>query len=367
MKILISGGGTGGHVFPAIAIAQAIRRLVPDSEILFVGARGRMEMEQVPKAGFAIEGLWISGFQRRLTWQNLLFPVKLVGSLARAWRILQRFRPDVVVGVGGYASGPVLEVATRLGVPTLIQEQNSYPGATNRLLAGRVGRICVAWPGMERWFPAEKVVRTGNPVRREIATATDAQAARRHFGLAPATTTVLVTGGSLGARSLNEAMMAASAKIGARKDVQWLWQTGRLYEATCAASATAARSNVRALPFLDRMDQAWAAADIVICRAGALTLSELCVAGKAGILVPSPNVVADHQTRNAETLVDRQAALLVPDAEADRAIDEALALAADDARRRSLANNARALAIPDADTRIAREVLRLAGFEGTGA
>ncbi|RMD72256.1 MAG: UDP-N-acetylglucosamine--N-acetylmuramyl-(pentapeptide) pyrophosphoryl-undecaprenol N-acetylglucosamine transferase, partial [Bacteroidetes bacterium] len=260
LKILISGGGTGGHVFPAIAIAHAIRRLAPDSEILFVGAQGRMEMEQVPKAGFAIEGLWISGFQRRLTWQNLLFPVKLASSLARAWHILRRFQPDVVVGVGGYASGPVLEVATRMGLPTLIQEQNSYPGATNRLLAPRVDRICVAWPGMERWFPEAKVVRTGNPVRREIAATADPAAARAHFGLDPHATTVLVTGGSLGARSLNEAMMAAAAKIGARPDVQWLWQTGRLYAEACAASATAELPQVRALPFVDRMDLAWAAA-----------------------------------------------------------------------------------------------------------
>ncbi len=364
LKILISGGGTGGHVFPAIAIGKAIRRLAPEAEILFVGALGRMEMEQVPKAGFAIEGLWISGFQRRLTWHNLLFPAKLGASLVRAWRILRRFRPSVVVGVGGYASGPVLEVATRMGVPTLLQEQNSYPGATNRLLASRVDRICVAWPDMERWFPPHKLVRTGNPVRQEIARAATAVAeARRFFGLEPDKATVLVTGGSLGARSLNEAMKGAAREIAARPEVQWLWQTGRLYAADCGASATAALPHVRALPFLDRMELAWAAATVVICRAGALTLSELCVAGRAGVLVPSPNVVADHQRRNAETLVRAGAALLVPDERADRAIEQALALARNRDRREALAARARALAVPDADLRIAREVLALAGCE----
>lgn len=364
LRILISGGGTGGHVFPAVAIGKAILRLAPESELLFVGALGRMEMEQVPKAGFAIEGLWISGLQRRLTWQNLLVPVKLVASLARAWRIIRRFRPHVVVGVGGYASGPILELAVRMGVPTLIQEQNSYPGATNRLLATRVDRICVAWPGMAQWFPAHKLVRTGNPVRREIAqAATGVAEARAFFGLDPEKTTVLVTGGSQGARSLNEAMMAATKKIAARSDVQWLWQTGRYYAAKCGASATAALSHVRAVPFFDQMELAWAAASVAICRAGALTLSELCVAGRAGVLVPSPNVVADHQTRNAQTLVRAGAALLVPDERAEQAVEQALMLAGDRHRREALAARARALAVPDADLHIAKEVLALARYD----
>jgi len=360
-KILISGGGTGGHVFPAIAIGQALSRLDANVELLFVGAKGRMEMEQVPKAGFAIEGLWISGFQRRMTWGNMLFPIKLATSMAKAWQLVRRFAPDVVVGVGGYASGPVLEVATRKGLPTLIQEQNSYPGATNRLLAARVDRICVAWPGMERWFPAEKLVYTGNPVRRQIVAAADRRAeGRAYFGLAPDKPTILVVGGSLGARTLNEALIAAYERIAAHKQVQWLWQTGKLYAQVCLTSATAALPQVVAQPFLDCMELAWAAADVVICRAGALTLSELCVAGKAGVLVPSPNVVADHQTHNARTLVEAGAALMVPDAQAVRAVAQALALIDDAPRRTQLAERARQLAKPHADRHIAREVLALA-------
>lgn len=362
-RILISGGGTGGHVFPAIAIADAVRARMPDADILFVGAQGRIEMEKVPKAGYRIEGLWISGFQRRLTWQNLLFPIKLISSLWKARQIVRRFRPDVVVGVGGYASGPVLRVATSMGIPALIQEQNSWAGVTNRLLANRVQRICVAYEGMERFFPADKIVLTGNPVRAGLLNNSVSKAeAAAHFGFSATTPTIFVFGGSLGALALNEALAASAEAIAAHPDVQVLWQVGKLYEARFAQCDTACLPNVRALPFVDRMDLAYALADVVICRAGALTISELCVVGKPAILIPSPNVAEDHQTQNALALARKDAAVMVSNAEARQQLfAQALTLLQDEQRRQTLARNIRALARPDAAARIAQEVLRLAG------
>ncbi len=361
-RIIISGGGTGGHVFPAIAIADAIREAAPEAEILFVGARDKIEMEKVPKAGYPIEGLWISGFHRSLTWRNLAFPLKLLSSLWRSRAILRAFRPDVVVGVGGFASGPVLEMAGRLGIPTLIQEQNSYAGVTNRLLANRAARICVAYEGMERYFPAGKIVLTGNPVRRDLlAPAASRAEAAAHFGFDPARPILFVFGGSLGARSINEAMAANHERLAARPDVQLLWQTGKLYADTFGNGATAALSNVEARPFIDRMDLAYAMADVVICRAGALTLSELCLVAKPAILIPSPNVAEDHQTMNARALAEREAALLLPDAEAPaRLFGLACELLDEEERRRQLSRNIKRLARPHAAEHIAGEVLNLA-------
>jgi len=361
LKIIISGGGTGGHIFPAIAIANAIKTRRPDADILFVGAKGKMEMEKVPRAGYPIKGLWISGFQRKLTLRNLLFPIKLVSSLLRANQIIRSFKPDVAVGVGGYASGPLLEMATRKGIPALIQEQNSYAGVTNRLLAKKVQRICVAYENMERYFPQEKLVLTGNPVRSDL---TEVSATREealaHFGLDSAKKTLLLFGGSLGARTLNQAMAASAAALRAREDVQVLWQCGRLYVEDFQNSETAKLPNVQMQAFIDRMDLAYKMADLVVCRAGALTISELQLVGKPAMLVPSPNVAEDHQTKNALALVERDAAIMLPDAEAKaQMIPEALALLDHSERLQELSTNVHAMAKTDAAGQIADEVLNL--------
>lgn len=360
-RVLISGGGTGGHVFPAIAIADAVKAQAPEAEILFVGALGKIEMEKVPQAGYRIEGLWISGFQRKLTLRNLLFPVKLLSSMWKARRIVRTFRPDVAVGVGGFASGPTLENACRMGIPALVQEQNSYAGVTNRLLANKVQRVCVAYEGMERFFPADKIVLTGNPVRSDLArlTATKAEAAA-HFQLEADKRTVLVFGGSLGALALNEAMLANTALMAAHSDVQFLWQCGKLYIERFSQCEAARLPNVRILPFVDRMDLAYTLADVIVGRAGALTISELCLVGKPAILIPSPNVAEDHQTKNAQALADKSAALMIPNSEASaRLMKEALELLNDEARCRQLSTNIRTLAKPNAAEEIAREVLGL--------
>ena len=361
-KIIISGGGSGGHIFPAIAIADAIKEKQPDADILFVGAKGKMEMEKVPKAGYPIQGLWISGFHRQLTLRNLLFPLKLLSSLLSAWRIIRRFKPDVVVGVGGFASGPLLEVASRRGFPTLIQEQNSYAGVTNRLLAKKVDKACVAYEGMERFFPADKLVLTGNPVRKALQ---ESQANREegasHFGLDPKRPILFVFGGSLGARSLNLAMAANAGLLKERPEVQMLWQYGQLYEEQFGQCETARLPNVQARPFIDRMDLAYAMADVIICRSGALTISELCFVGKPAIFIPSPNVAEDHQSKNAQALVDAGAAWVVRDEEAKAlAVVKALELLNDEPSRKQLGENIRKLAMPNAAARIAEEVLKLA-------
>jgi UDP-N-acetylglucosamine--N-acetylmuramyl-(pentapeptide) pyrophosphoryl-undecaprenol N-acetylglucosamine transferase len=363
LRIVMSGGGTGGHIFPALAIADQLRALAPRAAFLFVGARGRMEMERIPKAGYPIEGLWISGIQRRLTPDNLLFPLKLGVSLWQAWRILRRFRPAVAVGVGGYASGPTLEVATRMGIPTLIQEQNSFPGITNRLLGRRVDRICVAYEGMERFFPPEKIELLGNPMRRDlIGLKLSAGEGRQRLGLERDRPTLLVLGGSLGARSLNEAMQAAEDRWRRRTNVQVLWQVGRFYAGDMQNTAVAALPNVHARAFLEDMPAAYAAADVVLCRAGALTLSELAVLGKAAVLVPSPNVAEDHQTRNARALAGQGAAWMISDAEArEGAVDKALELLDAPEKRKELEIAIKQRARPEAALHIARAVLELAG------
>jgi UDP-N-acetylglucosamine--N-acetylmuramyl-(pentapeptide) pyrophosphoryl-undecaprenol N-acetylglucosamine transferase len=369
IRVIISGGGTGGHVFPAIAIADAIKEKRPDAEILFVGAKGKIEMEKVPKAGYPIEGLWISGFHRRLTLRNLLFPVKLISSLLKSAAIVNRFKPQVVVGVGGFASGPLLEVAYRMGIPSLIQEQNSYAGVTNRLLAGKVDRICVAYDNMDRYFPAEKLVLTGNPVRKDLQISGEKrEVAFRYFGLDTGRPVVCVFGGSLGAQSINEAIAANAALLGQHPEIQVLWQAGKLYYERFRESDAARLEHVRIQPFIDRMDLAYALADLVICRAGALTISELCLLGRAAILIPSPNVAEDHQTKNAMALAEKEAAILVRDGEAgEQIIRRALDTLNDRPLLEKLRANIAELGKPDAAERIAEEVVQLAVSGGSSS
>lgn len=360
IRIIISGGGTGGHVFPAIAIADAIRKQKPEAELLFVGALGKLEMEKVPKAGYPIEGLWISGFQRSLSVQNLLFPVKLIASLGKALRILLRFKPQLVIGVGGFASGPLLEMATRLGIPALIQEQNSYAGVTNKLLGKKVKRVCVAYDGMENYFPASKIALTGNPVRSNLATLPDANTAKAELGLEASKKTLLIVGGSLGALAINEAMANNTAFLQQHPEVQVIWQCGGSHYEKYRDCATAQLPNVKLSAFIERMDLAYAAADLVASRAGALTISELCLVGKPAILIPSPFVAEDHQTKNAQALVAKDAALLVKNQDASRdLLPLAWDLLIDDVKRNALAHNIQELAKPNAAAAIAAEALSL--------
>jgi UDP-N-acetylglucosamine--N-acetylmuramyl-(pentapeptide) pyrophosphoryl-undecaprenol N-acetylglucosamine transferase len=360
-RILISGGGTGGHIFPAIAIADQIREWHPDTRFLFVGARGRMEMEKVPAAGYDIEGLWISGLQRRLTLGNLLFPVKVAHSLLKARGILRKFKPQVVVGVGGYASGPLLWAATGMKIPALIQEQNSYAGITNRMLAKRVDRICVAYEGMDRYFPGAKIVVTGNPVRKDLQSAGSKRAeAMTFFGLDPGKKTLLAIGGSLGARTINRSILSGLPLL-RQSGVQLIWQCGRFYYGEMKAAIEGADNrHIHLREFIREMDLAYAAADVVLARAGALSVSELCLTGKPSILVPSPNVAEDHQTKNARALVQLGAARMIPDAESEqRLLAEALQLLADERGRRVLSQNISAQARPGAAEQIAHEILTL--------
>ncbi len=360
LKVMISGGGTGGHVFPAIAIAQALVRKTETIDILFVGAKGKMEMEKVPKAGFEIEGLWISGIQRKLSWKNLTFPFKLLSSLWKAWRLIRKFKPDVVVGVGGYASGPTLEVASRLGIPTFIQEQNSFPGITNRLLAKKAKKIGVAYDRMDRFFPRDKLVITGNPVRKDLKVSNSLKAkATDHFSLQPDKPVILIVGGSLGARSLNLSMRKNAGLLRQRVDIQVLWQCGKLYWEEYKDCETAQLPNVEIRAFLDAMDLAYSAADVIICRAGALTISELAIVGKPAILIPSPNVAEDHQTKNAKALADDKAALLIPDTAAETMIEKAIALCENEDTKASLSREIKKRAKPDADDHIADLILNL--------
>ena len=361
MKVIISGGGSGGHIFPAIAIANELKKIDANIKILFVGAKGKIEMEKVPKAGFLIEGLWISGFHRKLTLRNLAFPFKLIASLWKAYRIIAKFKPDVVVGVGGFASGPTLKVATLKKIPTLIQEQNSYAGMTNRLLAKQVDKICVAYDRMERYFPKEKLILTGNPVRQDIEINEEKRkAAYAYYGLDPQKKSIFLFGGSLGARSLNDYMQANVALIAKNDQAQILWQAGKLYIDEFQNSEVAKLPNVQVKAFIDRMDLAYALADVVICRAGALTISELCLLGKACILVPSPNVAEDHQTRNAKALVEKKAAILVTDDTASKCmIVKALDLLKDTRQREKLTRNIEKLAKPNATNEIVNELLGL--------
>lgn len=361
LRVVISGGGTGGHIFPAIAIANAIRSLRPDTEFLFVGAEGRMEMEKVPAAGYDIVGLPIAGIKRELSAENLRFPFKLVRSLMKAGSVVRKFNPDVAVGVGGYASGPMLYMASRRGVPTLIQEQNSYPGITNRLLSRKASAICVAYPGMERFFPADRIVFTGNPVRKELlGTAVLRGEASRFFGLDPSLPTLLVVGGSQGARSINKALRDGIEALHTA-GVQLIWQTGKpfLQDARNAVASLGKKAWVDA--FITRMDLAYAMSDVVIGRAGASTVSELCIVRKPAILVPLPTAAEDHQTKNCKALVDQGAAILVQDAQASsQLVHDALNLISDPERCRSLSEKMGSLARPQAAEEIAQHVIRIA-------
>lgn len=363
VRVIISGGGTGGHVFPAIAIAKALRKISPDIDILFVGAIGKMEMEQVPKAGFPIEGLWISGIQRRLTLKNLLFPLKVIWSSWRAWTIIRRFKPDVAVGVGGYASWPILEIASRRNIPALIQEQNSYAGITNRVLSKKVQKICVAYPNMEKYFPPEKILETGNPIRQDLLVPPQASKAEayQHFNLNQNLKTIFIFGGSLGAKTINEAVAANKALIESMGDkVQILWQVGKIYWETFQHSEVAELEQVEPRKFVYRMDLAYLIADVVVCRAGALTISEIAALGKAAILVPSPNVAEDHQTKNAMALVNTEAALLVQNSNANsEMLPKAFNLIQDKPLSEKLSKNIKALAKPEADFTIANAILEL--------
>ncbi|MCL4113159.1 UNVERIFIED_CONTAM: hypothetical protein GTU68_065795 [Idotea baltica] len=359
-RFIISGGGSGGHIFPAVAIADELKERFPNAEILFVGAKGKMEMKSVPKAGYRIIGLNVVGLKRSLTWTNLLFPFKLLSSLNEARLIVRDFKPEVVVGVGGYASAPTLAAASMMSVKTLIQEQNSYAGLTNKLLGRRVDKICVAYEMMEKFFPKRKLVLTGNPVRKNLLQVPSKSDALRHFELEEGKQTILIVGGSLGAKTLNEAMRLHVDSIHAQNDVQFIWQIGSYYSTQYLNSETAKLSNVRALTFIDRMDMAYSASDLVLCRAGALTISELCALGKASILIPSPNVAEDHQTSNAMALVSNLAARLVRDEKADEElIGIALELIHEKEILKELRLNILALARTDATERIVDEVLKL--------
>lgn len=359
LRVLISGGGTGGHIFPALAIANALKRRDPSVEILFAGAEGRMEMERVPAAGYKIIGLPVAGFDRRRIWRNVGVLAKLWRSMRKASRIVADFRPDVAVGVGGYASGPVLKEAQRKGIPTMLQEQNSYAGVTNKLLAAKAKAICTAYPDMERFFPADRITVTGNPIRSELLQCTLSQSeAKKALGFDPEKPLVFVTGGSLGARTVNESVAAALPLL-ADHGIQLLWQTGRLY-ADEFARRSEAYHDVRPLPFISDMATAYRAADLVVARAGAGTISELQLLAKPVILIPSPNVAEDHQTKNALALSTREAAVLIPDAEAPAKLgDEIVALIADKGRRHDLATNISAMACRGSDDLIVDTLLSI--------
>jgi UDP-N-acetylglucosamine--N-acetylmuramyl-(pentapeptide) pyrophosphoryl-undecaprenol N-acetylglucosamine transferase len=366
MKFLISGGGTGGHIFPAVSIANALREADPNCEILFVGALGRMEMERVPQAGYKIIGLPVKGFDRSHPWKNIRVVIDLIRSMRQARKIIREFRPDVGVGVGGYASGAAMKVAAKMGVPILLQEQNGFAGVTNKLLKDDAQKICVAYEGMERFFPKEKIILTGNPVRQNLTFGTKEEAIsyfNEEFGVNFTTDkkTLLIIGGSLGARTINQSIIAHLKEL-AESGIQVIWQTGKNYFIDCnTALATLPHDNIICTDFVSQMPLAYALADLVISRAGASSISELCLLGKPSILVPSPNVAEDHQTHNAMALVKKDAAVLVKDIDASKfLIDTALSLIQDDMHLESLRKNILTLALPDSARHIAEEVMKLA-------
>lgn len=361
-RVIISGGGTGGHIFPALSIANALKRLDPNVDILFVGAEGKMEMEKVPEAGFRIIGLPVRGFQRRLTLENVKVLLNLWKSLRRAKQIIRDFKPNVVVGVGGYASGPIGREAVKAGVSLVLQEQNSYAGVTNKLLAKHAVRVCVAYEGMERFFGSDKVIFTGNPVRKDLLLSKNKrEEGLAFYGLNVKKRTVLVTGGSLGARTLNQAMKKNIEKFSNLQNVQILWQCGSYYYEDLQREVKGKLpENICLTAFLKRMDLAYACADVVVARAGAGTISELCLLGKAAILVPSPNVAEDHQTKNAMALVEKGAAIMLKDAEAEEKFGDTLEhLLCDEGKLASLRASIGTLAVRDSDEKIAREILSL--------
>ncbi len=365
IKIILSGGGTGGHIFPAVAIANELKKIIPNAEFLFVGAIGRMEMEKVPKAGYEIIGLPIAGFQRRLTLSNFIFPFLVIKSLLKARRIINDFKPNVVIGTGGYASGPILRAATSKGIPTLIQEQNSYAGITNKILSAKVNKICVAYEGMEKFFPKEKIALTGNPIRQDIKNVSEKRnEAFDFFKLDKTKKTILVVGGSLGAKGINEAV-SKGLNLLADENIQLIWQTGKNYFETAKQQTAPFESkNIRAVDFITRMDLAYAFADCVISRAGAGAISELCIVQKPCILVPLPSAAEDHQTKNAMALVNKGAAILVKDIDAmNDLVKKAIDLSKDSALRIELSKKISDLAFHNSTELIANEVLVLLNYK----
>lgn len=357
-KFILSGGGTGGHIYPAIAIANELKARFPESEILFVGASDKMEMQKVPQAGYKIIGLWIAGIQRRLTLDNAMFPLKLVSSLWKSRKIVKDFKPDVVIGTGGFASGPLLRAAAAMGVPTVVQEQNSYPGITNKWLAEKAKKICVAYDGLERFFPKEKIVFTGNPVRQDILEVDSLrQDAVGAFGLDPNKKTLLVLGGSLGSRRINQ-LIAKELTWLLAQDVQIIWQCGKFYFEEYRHLGDT--ENVKVLSFIDRMDFVYAAADVIISRSGASSVSELCIVGKPVLFIPSPNVAEDHQTKNAQAIVDKDGALMLKEVQLDTQFQNVFGdLLGNPEKQQKLGNNIKKLAKVNATKDIVDEVTRL--------
>lgn len=356
-RFILSGGGTGGHIYPAIAIANELKRRHPNAEFLFVGARDKMEMEKVPQAGYKIKGLWISGIQRKRMLKNLSFPLKLTNSLLRSRSIVRKFKPDVVIGTGGFASGPMLRVASMYGVPSVLQEQNSYAGITNKLLAKRAQKICVAYDGMERFFPKEKIVKTGNPIRTDLVDIKESKKeATAFFGLEGGRKTLLILGGSLGARRINQ-LIAKELGFFERQGLQVLWQCGKLYHEEYKKYES---DTVKVLAFVNRMDLAYAASDVIISRAGAGSVSELCLVGKPVIFVPSPNVAEDHQTQNAKALVAKDAAIMLRENELDAEFEQRFSeLMESKSIQEKLAKNIKEMAMPKATEHIADEIEKL--------
>ena len=360
LKFILSGGGTGGHIYPAIAIANELKFRFPDAEFLFVGAQDKMEMQKVPQAGYAIKGLWIAGLQRRLTFDNALFPIKLVSSLLKSRAIIRKFKPDVVIGTGGFASGPLLQAAAMAGIPTVIQEQNSYPGITNKLLAKKASKICVAYDNLESFFPKEKMILTGNPIRQDlIAIDSKREEAIRYFNLDANKKTLLVLGGSLGARRINQ-LIANEIAAFSDQNIQVIWQCGKLYFEDYKHFSE--NKNIQVLSFIDRMDLVYAAADVVISRAGASSVSELCVVGKPVIFIPSPNVSEDHQTKNAQAILDKKGGLMIKESELDKKFSTVFNdLISNENLQKELSENIKKLAKVNATKEIVDEIEKIIG------
>jgi len=357
VNVIVSGGGTGGHIYPAIAIANEVKLRYPSANILFVGAKDKMEMEKVPQAGYEIKGLWISGIQRKLTLSNLLFPFKFINSLWNAYKIIKKFKPDVAIGTGGFASGPTLVVANIKGIPTLVQEQNSYPGITNKYLSKKAKKICVSYDNLERFFPKEKMVKTGNPVRQDLLSIhSKVVEGKSFFKLSETKKTVLVIGGSLGARRVNQ-LIEAELDFFKRQGIQLIWQCGKLYFDEYKKYNEL--ENVQVHQFLNRMDYAYASADFIISRAGASSVSELCIVGKPVVFIPSPNVSEDHQTKNAKSIVDLHGALMISESELDTFSVVFESLLKDEGKQQSLSENIKKLALPNATNTIVNEVEKI--------
>lgn len=357
-KFILSGGGTGGHIYPAVAIANELKLRFPDCEILFVGAQDKMEMQKVPQAGYPIEGLWIAGIQRKLTLQNMMFPLKLVSSLWKSRKIIKKFKPDAVIGTGGFASGPLLQVANSNNIPTVIQEQNSYPGITNKILSKKANAICVAYENLERFFPKDKIVFTGNPVRQDLLDSdSKTQEGIAHFKLDANKKTLLILGGSLGARRVNQ-LIEKELDFLLASGVQVFWQCGKLYFEEYKKYND--KENVQVVSFIDRMDLIYAAADFVISRAGASSVSELCLVGKPTIFIPSPNVAEDHQTKNAKAIVDKKGAILIKENELEEKFETTFSdLISNENLQNELSQNIKKLAKPNATKDIVEEIIKL--------